>query len=37
MIKISKTTVITFAGAVLFSIAQPAFGQVDDRHDGIKS
>ena len=30
MIKISNTTAIAFAGAVLFSLAQPAFGQVDD-------
>ena len=30
MIKISNTTAIAFAGAILFSIAQPALGQVDD-------
>ena len=30
MSKISNTTAIAFAGAILFSIAQPALGQVDD-------
>jgi hypothetical protein len=30
MIKISNTTAIAFAGAILFAIAQPALGQVDD-------
>ena len=30
MIKISNTTAIAFAAAAVFSLAQPAFGQVDD-------